>query len=519
MRHSGRYPLCGQGRINSYAAFAETNVQILGPNGFSGSVLPPGIATDDSTKLFIQYVVKSELLKCFFAFTNRGYIFPDIESTLSFALVAYGKAKASTLKLAGQVWQVDHLKDSGRVYTLDRDTIEHINPNTLNLPVLQSSKDAVLVTAIHRRVPILVSERGDTNNGRKVVFRQGLFNMTTAKKHFRTFEELSRLGFALTGNIFSRKHACFLPLYEAKLTSQYDHRHGTFADVPHDERFGTRAQTNKPEISDLQNPGWTALPRYWVAEQETKDAIPPDWDNGWFLGFRNAISAVADARSVAFAIIPKVAVGNSMPLLFLVDAPLDAACLLANFNSFTLDYVARQKASGGNLNFYVVKQLPVLPASAFDRQYSWSGDMHLRDWILPRVLELTYTAWDLEPFARDVGYGGPPFRWDPERRFLLRCELDAAFFHLYGLNRDDTDYVMDTFPIVRKNDERAHDEYRTKRVILEIYDAMADAARTGKPYQTRLDPPPADPRVAHPPKSDVTDRRRSKDANSREPRQ
>lgn len=118
--------------------------------------------------------------------------------------------------------------------------------------------------------------------------------------------------------------------------------------------------------------------------------------------------------------------------------------------------------------------------------------------MLPRVLELTYTAWDLESFARDVGYDGPPFRWDPARRFLLRCELDAAFFHLYGLSRDDTKYVMDTFPIVRKNDERAHGDYRTKRVILEIYDAMAEAARTGKPYQTRLDPPPADPRIAHP---------------------
>ena len=122
------------------------------------------------------------------------------------------------------------------------------------------------------------------------------------------------------------------------------------------------------------------------------------------------------------------------------------------------------------------------------------------DWLLPRVLELTYTAWDLEPFAQDVGYDGPPFRWDPERRALLRAELDAAFFHLYGLSRDDTDYILDTFPIVRKNDEKKYGEYRTKRLILEIYDAMAEAARTGVPYPTRLDPPPADPRVAHPPR-------------------
>ena len=117
---------------------------------------------------------------------------------------------------------------------------------------------------------------------------------------------------------------------------------------------------------------------------------------------------------------------------------------------------------------------------------------HLRDWITPRVLELTYTAWDLEPFARDLGYDGPPFRWDPERRFLLRCELDAAFFHLYGIERDDVDYIMETFPIVKRKDEAAHGEYRTKRVILEIYDQMARAAETGQPYQTPLDPPPAE---------------------------
>jgi len=90
---------------------------------------------------------------------------------------------------------------------------------------------------------------------------------------------------------------------------------------------------------------------------------------------------------------------------------------------------------------------------------------------------------------------------------LIRCELDAAFFHLYGLSRDDTDYVMDTFPIVCKHDIKTHGEYRTKRVILEIYDAMAEAMRLGKSYRTRLDPPPADSRVAHPAASAFAERR------------
>jgi hypothetical protein len=97
------------------------------------------------------------------------------------------------------------------------------------------------------------------------------------------------------------------------------------------------------------------------------------------------------------------------------------------------------------------------------------------DFIAPRVIELTYTAWDLEPFARDVlaevgvaqwnawfpanpvGPDGTPrpFVWDEERRFDLRCDLDALYFHLYEISREDVDYIMETFPIVKRKDEAA----------------------------------------------------------------
>jgi hypothetical protein len=177
-------------------------------------------------------------------------------------------------------------------------------------------------------------------------------------------------------------------------------------------------------------------------------------------------------------------------------SPRLIALLLGNLNAFVFDFGVRLRSGGTDLNHFIVNQLFVVPPDRYGEPL-W---LELADLMSKAVLELNYTALDLEPFAKDVGYDGPPFRWDPARRFLLRCELDAAFFHLYGLSRDDTDYILDTFPIVRKNDEKAHGEYRTKRVILEIYDAMADAARTGVPYVTRLDPPPADFRVAHPPR-------------------
>jgi hypothetical protein len=163
---------------------------------------------------------------------------------------------------------------------------------------------------------------------------------------------------------------------------------------------------------------------------------------------------------------------------------------VANLSSFILDFIARFKVGGVNLNFFIINQLPVLPLTIYIQPVSWYPDKKLQEWLLPRVLELTYTAWDLTPFAQDCGYDGPPFRWDEERRFLLRCELDAAYFHLYGIARDDVGYIMETFPIVKRKDEAQHGEYRTKRVILEMYDAMQRAIDTSEPYQSRLDPPP-----------------------------
>jgi hypothetical protein len=173
-----------------------------------------------------------------------------------------------------------------------------------------------------------------------------------------------------------------------------------------------------------------------------------------------------------------------------MGSPGEIAWLVGSLSSFVFDYVARQKVGGTNLGAYIVEQLPVLPRGSL-KSKKISTSESLEDWLVSRVLELTYTAWDLEPFATNCGYDGPPFRWDEERRFLLRCELDAAYFHLYGIRRNDVDYILETFPIVKRKDEQAHGEYRTKRVILDIYDAMQQATEMGTPYHTRLDPPPA----------------------------
>lgn len=128
------------------------------------------------------------------------------------------------------------------------------------------------------------------------------------------------------------------------------------------------------------------------------------------------------------------------------------------------------------MTFFVMRQLPVLPQAAYAELAPWSPEQTLADWMMPNVLELVYTSWDLESFAQDCGFAGPPFTWDEDRRFQLRCELDAAFFHLYGIPRNDVEYIMETFPIAKRKDEARFGKYRTKLVVTEYFDIMASAA-------------------------------------------
>jgi hypothetical protein len=158
--------------------------------------------------------------------------------------------------------------------------------------------------------------------------------------------------------------------------------------------------------------------------------------------------------------------------------------------SYVLDYVLRQKMGGTNLNYFQFKQLPVPAPSTFDEQCPFQTDISLADWLKPRVLELVYTSHDMTPFARDLGDDGPPFRWNEERRELIRAEIDAAMFHVYGVSHGDADYIMETFSTIREREEKIHGYFRSKKLILEGLGLMRDAVRTGSPYRSSVNPLP-----------------------------
>jgi hypothetical protein len=155
------------------------------------------------------------------------------------------------------------------------------------------------------------------------------------------------------------------------------------------------------------------------------------------------------------------------------------------------------------MSFFIVEQLPVLRSDDLAQQKSWLGASP-EDWLADRVLELSYTSEELAPFSADLGREHPPFRWQPARRVLLRAEIDAAVLHLYGLNRTQTEWLIDSFTVLRKDEESDHGEFLTKRIFLEVYDELSESKRAGRAYQTRLRPAPGDPSCCHSAQSQVS---------------
>lgn len=480
---SGLYPLCGRGRINTYAVFAELGRGLTAARGRMGMILPSGIATDDNTKFFFQDLVSGRSLRSLYMFDHRSPYFGKVQMQFC-AIAMTGALKAADdIRLAAGLLTVDELKND-RVYSLTPEDIALLNPNTKTCPVFRTRRDAEITKAIYRRVPVLVNEvTGENPWG--VTFRQGLFNMTSDSRLFRTKEDLERDGFELRGNRFVLGEHVYLPLYEAKMMHQFDHRFATYTE---------EGKTRDVTLEEKANPSFSTLPRYWVPQTQVDERVAQEGRNTeWGLAYR-WIARATDERTTISSILPKSGVGNSAPISFPVLGDERLCCILhANLNAFVLDYVARQKLGGANLTFGTIKQLAVLAPSAYaESQVTF---------VLRRVLELCFTDVGLDSLALSLGYSGKPFIWNEERRFWLRVELDALYFHLYGISRDDVDYIMETFPIVKRKDEAEHGCYRTKLAILEVYDEMARCRAEGREYQTRLDPPPAHPSLAHDPSS------------------
>ena len=486
VRHSGRYPLCGKGDVNTYALFAEHNWSVLAPRGRAGFIVPSGIATDNTTKDYFQAIMKSRAIQSMWEFENEGFFTAGKGHMLRFSLTTLsGSADPSpAADFLFQGHSLADLDDPERHFTLSAADVEAINPNTGTCPIFRTKTDAAIALAIYRRTGVLWREDDPDGNPWGMKF-MSMFHMANDSGLFRKRAELASAGWRLNGDRFEKEGKTLLPLYEAKMTYLDNHRSGTFESTSATKR---PHRLPSPSAAQLADPWYSPLPCYWVAEDAISAQLDGLWNRGWQLGWRKITDARASARTVIACIIPRVAVNDSWPLMMPSRNPQLVAALYANLTSISFDYCARQKLGGINLTYFTMRQLPALRPAEYAMPAPWSPSMRVQDWLLPRILELTYTAWSLKSFAEDCGDDGAPFVWDPMRRFRLRCELDAAFFHLYGISRGDAAWILDTFPVLKRLEEREHGKYRTKRGVLETYDALAAAAVKGIKYDSPLEP-------------------------------
>jgi hypothetical protein len=483
---SSKYERTAVGHLNTYSIFTELAAEhLVGGHGRAALIAPTAVVTGDYAKDLTRHLLTGGRLLATFDFDNRGKFFPAMQGNVRFAILVLAGRQLSSEKreqrtlIASQLRTTSELSGD-RICELSSNDVLAMNPETATLPFFYAKRDAEIVARIYKAHASLFDAAGKSDWD--VDFSR-MLNMSDDSGAFVTLEELPETG----------SHAdSFLAVYEAKLTAQYDHRAATFDGIDRADRFRLHAGTNEVAEQDKADPHGTIVPRYWLPEHTVEDHLGT---SKYFLAYRDAISATADARSLAACYLGRV---PSVHTLLLVRLPVerDTVPFAAALNSFPLDYVLRQKATGAHAARFIMRQLPFLNRSQFSSTPLWAGQS-LLDWLLPRVLELSYTDWQLEPLARDLGYAGAPFRWHAERRFVLRCEIDAAFFHVYGFSKDDVAYVMESFPVIRRSDEKAYGEYRTKRFILETYEALAKATQTGKPYRTPLDPLPAAAGASH----------------------
>jgi hypothetical protein len=455
------FPLTSYGRLNLYSLFAEENRTLLAPRGRAGFIVPTGIATDSFNQYYFRDVMEKGSLLSLYDFENRKPLFADVDSRFKFTLLTLSGREHHEPRADFAFFAHDptDLLRAGMRFELTRDEINLLNPNTGTCPIFRSRRDAEITLGIYRRMPVLVNESDPENGNPWGIKFMLMFMMNTDSHLFHTREELEDDGWVLNGNVFERildggGVSLMLPLYEAKMIHHYDTHWATY-----DVDGSTRLMTAEEKAAHVP-----PMPRYWVHESEVDKKLKGKWNNSWYLGWRD-ICRATDERTAIATLLPRVAVGNKIPLA-LADWPLSAVlCLQAAFSSFCFDYVARQKIGGTTMNFFIFVQLAVPSPTGFGVDGLALG-RPIDAWIATHVDRLN--GWPSSGVTRDA----------------LRAELDALMLHVYRVARDDADYILDTFPIVRSSDLKEFGEYRTKRLILEAYDAMAEAIITGVPYRS-----------------------------------
>ena len=489
---SGRYPLTSGNRKNLFAIFVELTLGLITSEGRCGLVVPTAIVTDNPTELLSKHLIKDKLLISLYDFENRGNdyrekFFDSVHPQYKISLITIAGHPLSTNARFGFYLNDLHaIKNEYFIWQLGFEEIQEVSKTRFSVPNFKNKIDALLYVKIAQTSTTL----HDLNH---IIKSRLFYNFDTASKRVKIrYDSIESL-------------ESYIVVYEGEYFHTFDHRFATQANQ------AVRATTSL----EKKDPYFRSNTLYWAREAD----VQKRWIElagfypQWYVALRRQASTTNETTSIA-AILPASGAEGSVSCFFGQDLNYILGGFLAScFNSYCFNYLLRLRQGGANVSKSIYDQIPICNMlNAIVNEYN---SKRFADTALSLVLELAYTSYDLQTFAVDCGYFGPPFIWDEDRRFEIRCELDALYFHLYLGTQSDwqaqssknllsyfptprqaVDYIMETFPIVKRKDEKEYGEYRTKRRILEIYDQMTHCLATNTEYRSTLDPPPGPPCAA-----------------------
>jgi SOS-response transcriptional repressor LexA len=437
---------------------------------------------------FFKWIVSEKcILHSFFDFENQD-IFAQVHRSYRFCLLTLSHIQNAQMHFAFFLHDSNELSQKDRVIEFSIEDLKKYSPSTLSPPMFMNSKDANLVCKLFETCMHL-SQSWNASIER-------MFSLSDPGDKFKKKFQYDQLP--------GSEKKDWVRLYCGKAIHQYDHRFASFRD----------SAWEKVLANEHNDSGFDIDTEYFVRASELESRVQKKGMK-WLIGYRD-ICRATDARTVIASYLPISGCDTTCRNIYLPDKLSGLSyCLLANLNSFVFDYCARQKINGTHLGAGIFEQLPVIPPEHFHSMTPWDLEITLKKWIYPRICELSKSNWEIDA-DQDLFTEQNPFVWDTSRRYYIQCELDAALFHLYlgnpelwGSNdssqllryfsapHDAVEYIIETFPVAKRKDIAEYGTYRTKEMILEIFDEMTEAIRTGKPYQTKLDPPPGDIRCTH----------------------
>jgi len=477
MKSSGRYKLfapgnLGKGDFNVYRMFVETALAIVRPGGRASQVVPEGFYNGANCMKIREELFERCTLLSILGFENQRHVwFGGVDTRAKFAIyVAEVPGHTERFRVAFNIRSLAELAAATKEAALELPVslVREFSPDALALMELGSQRDIDIAAKMYAAQP----KFGDEAAGppRRVYMRE--------------------LDMGNDRDLFTEEPDG-VPLYEGRMVAAYDHRAKGY-------RSGRGRKADWVDLA-FSDPSKAIQPQWFVDPDKVPDKVRTRYQQ-YRIGFCDVASPTNERTLVATIVPPGVLCGHKVPTIgFESGFGWAYAVWLAVANSFTLDFLARKKASL-SMTYTILDSLPFPRLSADDPRARF---------LVQRVARLVCTSPEMTNYWKELVAGGwieaqpgdcqVPGELDEQRRAVIESELNAFVGReLFGLTRDELAYVLDTFPIVEKHDRKALGEYRTKRVVLEIYDGIAEAARTGRVYLTRLDPPPADPRVAHP---------------------